>query len=88
METAKERILARIRQAVATSPEPATTPAPFRTRDEREHPAILADFIERLLDYKALVTRSDPAHLAEAILAAYQERGMQNLVVPADVPES
>ena len=85
-ETAKDVILARIRKAIANAPEPPPIPRDFRERDERDHPAILEDFIDRLLDYKAIVTRTDEADLPQAIADACQQHSITRLVVPADLP--
>ena len=85
-ETAKEAILARIRRAIANAPEPPLIPRDFRERDERDHPAILEDFIDRLLDYKAIVTRTDETGLPQAIADACQQHSIIRLMVPADLP--
>src|SRR5438270_2207645 len=84
-KSAKEAILARIRTAIANAPEPPLVPYDFRERDERDRAAILEDFIERLVDYKAIVTRTDDASLPQAIADACQQ-GISQLVVPADLP--
>ncbi len=85
-ETAKDVILARIRRAIANAAEPPPIPHDFRERDERDHTAILEDFIDRLLDYKAIVTRTDEAGLPQAITDACQQHSITRLVVPADLP--
>jgi L-lactate dehydrogenase complex protein LldG len=50
--------------------------------------AALELLVERLVDYKATVRRTDPAGLAGAIAAALAERGVERLVVPAGLPPS
>jgi L-lactate dehydrogenase complex protein LldG len=85
-KTTKDTMLARIRKAIAQTPEPPTTHYDFRTRDGREQTTILDDFIERLVDYKAMVTRTDDASLPQAIADACQQHGITQLVVPIDVP--
>jgi L-lactate dehydrogenase complex protein LldG len=85
-QTAKEVILKRIRGAIANAPEPPPVSDAYRKRDERDHTAILEDFIERLIDYKAQVTRTENAGLAQAIADACQQHGVIKLVVPADLP--
>ncbi len=85
-QTAKEVILQRIRKAIANAPEPSPVTDAYRERDERDHTAILEDFIERLIDYKALVTRTENAGLSQAIADACQQHGVTTLVVPADLP--
>jgi len=85
-KSAKEAILARVRAATANAPEPPPGPYDFRERDERDRAAILEDFIERLVDYKAIVTRTDDASLPQAVADACQQQGIIQLVVPADLP--
>ncbi len=87
-EIAKDVILARIRKAIANAPEPPPIPHDFRERDERDRAAILEVFIDRLIDYKAIVTRTDDTNLPQAIADACQQEGITRLVVPADVPDS
>ncbi len=58
----------------------------FRTRDERTSDAILEDFIDRLADYKAIVTRMDDAGLPQAIADACREHSVSRLVIPVDLP--
>ena len=85
-KSAKDVMLARIRAATANAPEPPPVPYDFRERDERDRAAILEDFIERLVDYKAIVTRTDDASLPQAVVDACQQQGIIQLVVPADLP--
>jgi len=85
-KSAKEAILARIRAATANAPEPPPVPYDFRERDERDRATILEDFIERLVDYKAIVTRTEDASLPQAVADACQRQGIIQLVVPADLP--
>jgi L-lactate dehydrogenase complex protein LldG len=87
-KTAKEVILARIRASIANAPDPPEIPYTFRERDERDHAAIVEDFIERLLDYKAIVTHTDTIGLPQAIADACQQHDILRLVVPVDVPDS
>ena len=69
-QTAKDAMLARIRKALANAPEPPPVPHDFLERDERDRTVILEELIDRLVDYKALVTRTDDASLPPAIVAA------------------
>src|SRR5437588_8880694 len=85
-ETAKDAILARIRKAIANTPEPPTVPHDFLERDERDRAAILEDFIDRLIDYKAIVTQTNNTDLPQAIADACRQQGITQLVVPADLP--
>ncbi len=85
-QTAKDTILVRIRGAIANAPEPPPVAHDFRERDERDRAAILDDFIDRLIDYKAIVTRTNDTNLPQAIADACQQHGIIRLVVPADLP--
>jgi L-lactate dehydrogenase complex protein LldG len=85
-ETAKDVILARIRKAIANAPEPPPIPHDFREQDERDRSAILEDFIDRLIDYKAIVKRTDYANLPQTIADTCLQQGVIRLVVAADLP--
>src|SRR5258706_931831 len=85
-ETAKDVILARIRKAIANAPEPPLIPHDFREQDERDRSAILEDFIDRLIDYKAIVTRTDDANLPQTIADTCLQQGVIRLVVATDLP--
>lgn len=87
-KTAKEVMLARIRASIDQAPDPPDILYTIRKRDERDQAAILEDFIERLLDYKATVTRTDTINLPQAISDACQQHNITRLVVPADVPST
>ena len=84
--TAKEEMLTRIRQALATAPEPVAPVPAFRLRDERDRGPILEDFIERLLDYKAQVTTTSEADLLQEVTRACLQHHIERLVVPNDLP--
>ena len=84
-QTAKDAILARIRKALANAPDPPPVPHDFLERDERDRSVILEELIDRLVDYKAMVTRTDNASLPQAIAYACQQHGVTRLVVPADL---
>jgi L-lactate dehydrogenase complex protein LldG len=85
-QTAKDAILARIRKALTNAPEPPPVPHDFLERDERDRSAILEELIDRLVDYKAMVTRTDDAGLPQAIVDASQQHSITRLVVPSDLP--
>ncbi|HEV2580711.1 MAG TPA: LUD domain-containing protein [Ktedonobacteraceae bacterium] len=85
-QNAKKTILSRIRAANASAPDARPTPRDYRERDERERAAIIEDVIDRLLDYKAIVTRADRAVLPQAIADACRQHDIARLVVPADIP--
>jgi L-lactate dehydrogenase complex protein LldG len=85
-ETTKEAMLARICKAIAHAPEPSPISYDFRTQDERDNAIILEEFIDRLIDYKALVTRTNEADLPQALAHACQQHNIQRIVIPADLP--
>ncbi len=87
-DTAKDIMLDRIRKGIANAPEHSPIPHDFRERDERDRAAILEDFIDRLVDYKAMVTCTNDADLPQAIADACQQQGITHIVAPADVPAS
>jgi len=87
-DTAKDIMLDRIRKGIANAPEHSPIPHDFRERDERDRAAILEDFIDRLVDYKAIVTRTNDTDLPQAIVDACQQQGITQIVIPADLPAS
>ena len=86
-KTAKEAMLERIHAAMSDAPEPPEISHHFRGRDERDRAAIVKDFIDRLIEYKAVVTRTNNAGLKQAITDACQRHSIRRLVVPADMPD-
>jgi L-lactate dehydrogenase complex protein LldG len=88
--TAREVILQRIRAAlkdVATDTPGPVIPRAYRQADDAPHDEILAQFIERVGEYKATVGETTAAELPQAIAAALSRRGVQRLVVPGGLPE-
>ncbi|GAB3213744.1 LutC/YkgG family protein [Marinactinospora thermotolerans] len=91
MTGSRERVLARVRAALADVPrEEAPEDAPVPRGYAREHGlgdpvALLAD---RLVDYRAVVHRVRPAGLARTVGAALQRRGPGPFVVPPGLPEA
>lgn len=96
MSTGRERILQRIHTALNKgTPAGEPIPAPpvnavvarsYRLRDDAPRADIIARFIERVIEYKAQVQRVEEKQLAAAIAHALQARGVQRLLVPADLP--
>ena len=84
MTAAKQEILSRIRHALGDAPAPPS-PAPYAPPASTLTDADLIDlFVDRLVDYKATVTRSGEAELGAAVAGALD--GVARLVVPADLP--
>ena len=89
--SAREAVLNAIRQSlqdVPTSekPEDVTVLRDYCLVDTQPRSHIIELFIDRLVDYKAAVTRVKPAELAAAVATACSQRGVHKLVIPADIP--
>lgn len=93
MNTAKEEILVRIRQAVAVGREDAAQAYAriernYQQAAVRSHEETLALFEERLLDYNAgvhLVREEELGGLCAQLLAA---RGVRRVIIPPDLPSN
>lgn len=87
--TAREAILQRIQAALrdvaADTPAPVI-PRAYRQAGDAPRSEIIAQFIERVGEYKATVRETAAEELPQAIAAAVLRRGIQRLVVPADLP--
>lgn len=84
----RERILARIRAAVAGAPEAPEPERRYLTRHAPEDPAALADLLhENLADYRAVVHRTDPDGLPDLVGRLLAEHGARSVVVPPGLPE-
>jgi L-lactate dehydrogenase complex protein LldG len=98
---AREEILGRIRSALSDRPQPAPverdyrpadgawpgrTTAPDATADGDTPDALLDLLVDRLIDYKATVHRTNRERAAEVIGAALAERGATRLIVPPGFP--
>ncbi|MFF2148758.1 lactate utilization protein C [Kitasatospora sp. NPDC058190] len=89
---AREAILARVRAALADvpadeAPEDLPVPRDYRRGHTAPGQDIVALFAERVADYRATVTRTDPAGLPGAIAAALTARGATRLAVPEGFPD-
>ena len=86
--TARDEVLARIRQANAVAGvAPAAAPAGagdpgYRQHGERDLAGRLELLADRITDYRATVRRCTPDGLAAEIAAALAERGARRVVVP------
>lgn len=81
---AREEVLARIRSALADRPDapPPEAAHGYRTAGSLEPGERLDLLAERLIDYRALVQRTGPDGLADAVAAALDRRGARRVVVP------
>ncbi|GAB7186662.1 L-lactate utilization protein LutC [Kitasatospora sp. Ki12] len=89
--SSREAVLARIRAALADVPPaetPDDVPVPRAYRRSHLEPGQdrVALFAERVADYRATVTRTDPAALPDTIAAALTARGVSRLAVPRGFP--
>jgi L-lactate dehydrogenase complex protein LldG len=66
--SARDEILAAVRAAVATAPQPPTAAVPRRTADPDVD--LVALFCARVADYRAVVERCTPAELVGRVAAA------------------
>lgn len=83
----RERILARIRSAVADAPEAPEVPRTYLTRHTPDDPDAVLDLLhENLADYRAHVHRTDEAGLPALIARLLRERGARSVVVPPGLP--
>jgi L-lactate dehydrogenase complex protein LldG len=84
--TARDEVLARIRQAHAAAPPPDLAyddiARDYRTTTSLEHDALVELLVGRLLDYRALVRRCAPEGLPGTIATAVADRGAASLVAP------
>ena len=92
MTSAKEEILHRIRRAIhdvpaKERPEDLSVERGYRKEDDAPREEIVERFAENAAEYEATVHRIAETSLPEAIAEACRKRGVQRLVVPADLPE-
>jgi L-lactate dehydrogenase complex protein LldG len=91
MSAARDEILGRIRSSLHDIPA-AETPAnvavarDYRRRSELPRAELIAQFVERVAEYKAVVRQVAPAELPAAIAASCAARGVRRLAAPADLP--
>ena len=94
VSTARAEILDRIKQALrASAPAHHETAEPhvdsnYLRADSAPHEEQVEQFIERVAEYKATVTRVSAGELSEQIAAACRRRGVRRLVVPHDLAEA
>lgn len=93
MTSARDAILRRVRAALNDVPANETpgevrVSRTYHTHDGAPAGEIVARFVERVTEYKAVVRLVAEAELPAAIAAELEKRGVRRLAVPADAPEA
>ena len=90
--SARNEVLARIRDAHAVAPPPDLAyddiARDYRTTTDLEHGALVELLVDRLRDYRALVRQCAPDDLAATIATALSERDVRSMVVPRGVDQA
>ena len=89
MTDAREVVLARIRTALSAPQRPlADVPREYRTSGDHPpgHHLLLDLFEQRLLDYRAAVSRCSPGSVGDAVGLALREAGAVRVAVPPGLP--
>lgn len=88
-DTSRDRILARIRSAVAGAPEPPPVKRDYLESHRPNDPAALAELLaHNLADYRAVVHRCTERRLPALVEDLLSRRGSRNLLVPEGVSEA
>lgn len=88
---ARDEVLSRIRTATqdVTEPDPALdVPVEWRYGRALGTADVIADFIEKVEDYKAAVRRCEESRAAETVIEALRALDAASVVVPDGLPES
>jgi L-lactate dehydrogenase complex protein LldG len=87
--SSREIMLDRIRTALGPQPADSGDGIERRYRRHADEPraAILAQFAERVAEYRATIRRVEGRDLPGALADAFRARGLRSLVVPGDIPE-
>jgi L-lactate dehydrogenase complex protein LldG len=85
--TSRDRILARIREAVADAPEAPQPTRAYATSHTPDDPAAILDLLhENLADYRAIVHRTTEDGIAALLARLLKERGSASVLVPPHLP--
>ncbi|MGW2813247.1 LutC/YkgG family protein [Streptomyces sp. NPDC001415] len=85
--SSRDRILARVRAAVADAPATPAVTRDYLTSHTPDDPAAVLDLLhENLADYRALVHRTDPAGAGPLIAELLTARGSRSVLVPEGLP--
>ncbi|NUK58504.1 LutC/YkgG family protein [Streptomyces lunaelactis] len=87
MSASRERILARVRAAVADAPEAPEPTRDYLTTHTPDDPAAILDLLhENLADYRAIVHRTTADELPLLLMRLLAERGSATVLVPPGLP--
>ncbi|NUK01472.1 LUD domain-containing protein [Streptomyces lunaelactis] len=87
MSASRERILARVRAAVADAPEAPEPTRDYLTTHTPDDPAAILDLLhENLADYRAIVHRTTADELSLLLMRLLAERGSATVLVPPGLP--
>ncbi|MFF3459176.1 lactate utilization protein C [Streptomyces sp. NPDC002730] len=85
--SSRDRILARVRSAVAAAPEAPEPTRDYLTTHTPDDPAAVLDLLhENLADYRAVVHRTTADELPLLLMRLLAERGSATVLVPPGLP--
>ncbi|MEU8523724.1 LUD domain-containing protein [Streptomyces sp. NBC_01216] len=85
--SSRDRILARVRSALAGAPRPPETERAYLRGHVPDDPAALTELLhENLTDYRAVVHRTDAEGLPALLLRLLADRGSNTVLVPSGLP--
>ncbi|MEV5943829.1 LUD domain-containing protein [Streptomyces sp. NPDC051994] len=85
--SSRDRILARVRAAVAGAPAAPSASRDYLTSHTPNDPAAVLDLLhENLADYRAIVHRADPAGVGPLVARLLAAHGSANVLVPTGLP--
>lgn len=90
--TAREVVLGKIRAALkdvpgGEQPDDVAVDRSYLTTSDAPRPDLIAQFIQRVEEYRAKVKTTSADNLARVIAESCAENEIQSLVVPADLPD-
>ena len=85
--SARQVMLDRVRRASATAPA-VDVPHPYRQAGEGESIGLVKLLVDRLVDYKAGVTRTTAEGASSAVTSVLARHAVRTLVVPHGFPEA
>ncbi|MFF9340437.1 MULTISPECIES: lactate utilization protein C [unclassified Streptomyces] len=86
-QNSRERVLGRIRRALADTPRAAEPARDYLTSHAPEDPAALLDLLhENLADYRAIVHRATESELPALIAEILDRHGARTVAVPPGLP--